>query len=233
MKKTLITITTFIALGAIALAGGKGNKSHKKQHKYRKGDHIEKKAVKASIREEALLDKIDTHSWKKDPGTRDHRSENIREYTHHTYQRIVKLGTWGALEEEDQRSFKTSHAQIVTFAKKANDDGLSEDEVKSIRKQLDTLNNSVNDSIKEPEAGDNRSPLVNKAQHQFDEKIEYGIRSGRLSTLEASSLRRKVSKLEKLEDRLKTGNGLSSSDRERLMKEAHEVQRELSKELRD
>ena len=79
---------------------------------------------------------------------------------------------------------------------------------------------------------DKRTPLVNKSQHRFEELIAFGVRSGRLSTLEASSLRRKVKRLEDTEDRLKAGN-LSSNERERLMKEVMELERDLKKSLRD
>ena len=138
----------------------------------------------------------------------------------------------GALEEADGDKFKDRHTTIVTAAKAANADGLDEAEKKTIRDQLNTLNDDTNAAIKEPEQGDKRTPVVNRSQHRFEEKIEFGERSGRLSTLEASSLRRKLKRLEDTEDRLKTGQ-LSSNERERLMEEVIELRRDLMKELRD
>ena len=146
--------------------------------------------------------------------------------------RVVRLLTMGALEEADGDKFKDRHTTIVTAAKAANADGLDEAEKKTIRDQLNTLNDDINAAIKEPEQGDKRTPVVNRSQHRFEEKIEFGERSGRLSTLEASSLRRKLKRLEDTEDRLKTGQ-LSSNERERLMEEVIELRRDLMKELRD
>ena len=233
MKTLTITLTSIIAIGAAntdALAGPKGHKHGKKGHHHRKGN-IDKKAENAALREEAILDRKDNHTWKKDPTTRDHRSDNLREYTNHTYKRIVKLLTMGALKETDGNTFKKRHTDIVTAAKEANQDNLSADEKQTIRRQLDVLNNDINAAIKAPEKDDNRTPIVNHAQHRFEELIAFGIRSGRLSTLEASSLRRKVKKLEDTEKRLKTGK-LSSNERERLMKEVIELNRDLKKALR-
>ncbi len=98
---------------------------------------------------------------------------------------------------------------------------------------MNTLNDNINAAIKEPEKDNARTPIVNRAQHRFEEQIERGIKSGRLSTLEASSLRRKVTKLEGYEERLKAGKELSSNERERLMKEVLELQRDINKALRD
>ncbi len=224
---SIITIVALCSISSLTYAGPK-----KKFLKHRKANIVERKAGNAAIREEAILDRIDTHKWKKDPEARDHRSSNLREYTNHTYKRVVRLLTIGAIEEADGKSLKTRHTSIVNTAKSNNKDGLDETEKQSIRAQLDTLNDEINAAIMTPEKGDERTPIVNHAQHRFEELIEFGIRSKRLSTLEASSLRRKVSRLESTEDRLKAGN-LSSNERERLMKEVAELNRDLKQELRD
>jgi hypothetical protein len=231
LHTTLTIITALCATSSLTIAAPKGALPGKKGHHHR-AHNAGNVAEKAAVKEEALLDKIDTHAWKKDPEARDHRSSDLREYTNHTYKRIVRLLTLGAIEEPDGKKFKDRHTAIVAAAKEANKDGLDENEQKTIRAQLNTLNDDVNAAIKEPEKGDDRTPIVNRAQHRFEELIEFGVRSGRLSTLEASSLRRKVAKLEDTEKRLKAGE-LSSKDRERLMEEAVELKRDLMKELRD
>ena len=229
MKSPQTIFTATLALCMIPTLVCAGPKAKKAR---RAANNIERKAENAAIREEALLDRIDEHAWKKDPEARDHRDANLREYTNHTYRRIVKLLTLGALEEADGKGFKKWHGKIVTKAKAANQDGLDETEKQAIRAELNQLNDAINGAIQEPEKGDDRTPIVNKAQHRFEELIEFGIRSGRLSTLEASSLRRKVKRLEDAEDRLKAGK-LTSNERERLMEEVVELQREIKKELRD
>jgi len=236
MKSKLITTLTIIALTSCAIAApkgnNKGNHTGKNGHRHDKNKR-ENAAKTAAMHEEAILDRTDTHLWKKDPTACDHRPDNIREYANHTQQRIVKLLTLGALEETDGTTFKTRQTAIIEEAKKANEDGINEAEKKSIRKSLNSLNDDINKSLQEAEKGDTRTPIVNRAQHKLEEQIEFGVRSGRLSTLEASSLKRKVAKLEKLEERLKKGESLSTSKRERLMEEVIEIKRDLHKDMRD
>lgn len=241
MKHTSVILTivaAFCLSSHVSIAAPKDKgKSHGKKGHHHKGKHhrhnnLDRKAENAAVREEAILDRKDTHAWKKDPEAQDHRPEDLRKYTNHTYKRIVRLLTLGALEEADGNAFKKRHTVIVTAAKKANKDGLDAGEKSTIRNQLNTLNDDVNAALKEAEKDDKRTPVVNKAQHRFVELIEFGVCSGRLSTLEASSLRRKVKRLEDTENRLKAGN-LTSNERERLMKEVIELNRDLKKELRD
>ena len=236
MKSKLITTLTLIAFATCTIAAPRGNGkgNHKGKNGHRHGKHNQENvAERAAIKEEARLDHVDTHKWKKDPTARDHRPDNIRDYATHTQQRIVKLLTLGALEEADGTTFKTRQTAIVTDAKKASADGLNEAEKKNIRASLNGLNDDINKSIQDAEQGDARTPMVNRSQHKIEEQIEFGIRSGRLSTLEASSLKRKVAKLEKLEERLKKGDSLSTSERERLMEEVIEIKRDLHKDMRD
>lgn len=228
---TIITVIAFCSISLLSSAAAKG-KGHGKKGPHHRKANADKVAENAAAKEEAILARQDAHAWEKDPAARDHRHENIREYTNHTYQRIVRLLTIGALEEADGTKFKAGHSNIVKAAKAANQDGLDTAEKKTIRSQLNTLNDDINAAIKEPEQGNDRTPIVNRAQHRFEEKIAFGIKSGRLSTLEASSLRRKVTKLEGLEKRLKAGKELSSNERERLMKEVVELDRDINKALR-
>ena len=70
------------------------------------------------------------------------------------------------------------------------------------------------------------------AQHRFEERIEFGVRSGRLSKGEAAKLTRMVESLKRMEDREKAG-GLSTREREDLFEEVAELNRELNKDLKD
>jgi len=233
MKQLLTTTTILTALiltNSISIAGPRA--AGKSGVKPRKGG-VERVAERATAKEEEILSLIDDHAWKKDPEARDHRSENLREYSNHTYKRIVRLLTLGAIEEQDGTTFKNRHESIVKKAKDANADGLDAAEKIAIRNQLNALNDEINAAITKKETGSTRTPLVNLAQHRFEERIQYGIKSGRLSTLEASSLRRKVAKLEKLEERLKGGKELSANERKRLMTEVLELRRDITKALID
>ncbi len=232
MKLTLTNTTVIFAFLITTLTSTAGPRGAIKKGLNPHKANPAELARRAATKEEEILYKIDSKAWQKDPEARDYRSENLREYTTHTYKRIVKLLILGAIEEADGNSFKTQHNNIVTTAKAANTDGLDATERQSIRTQLNTLNTEINSAITKAEQGTDRTPLVNRAQHRFEERIKFGIKSGRLSTLEASSLRRKVIKLEKLEERLKAGKDLSSTERERLMEEVLELHRDLTKALR-
>lgn len=188
---------------------------------------------RAAMREEALLDHRDTHKWKSDPAAADKRPENLGEYSNHTYQRIVRLLHHGAITEADGKEFKETHTEIVTDGKSMRADGeLSSEEKTRIRGWLDALNDDINLAITDAEKGDERSPILNHAQHRFEEQIEFGERSGRLSNAEASRLKRMVKKLADLEDREKEG-GLTTREREKLFEEVQEIARDLREELND
>ncbi len=231
MKQSIITITSVIVLCSIAtLASAAPRGAKGKRHRKESAD---KAAERIANKEEAILERKDAHAWQKDPDAKDHRHKNLRIYTNHTYKRIVRLLALGALKVDDGTEFKSRHAAIVKDAKAADENGLDAAEKKAIRAGLNTLNDDINAAIVEPEEGNARTPLVNRAQHRFEQRIAFGVKTGRLSTLEASSLRRKVAKLESYEEKLKAGDDLSSSQRERLMKEVVELRRDLNKALRD
>ncbi len=196
---------------------------------------ISKDAVgkNAAMREEQALDRVDTHQWKKDPEAIDKRPTGLNEYHTRTLRRIVVLLRHGALTEEKGKFFKEDHTAITLQGKEMNSDGeLSAAERETLRGRLDQLNDNINGAIEEPEQGDQRTPLLNMTQHRFEERIEFGVRSGRLSKGEASSLTRKLESLKRMEEREKSG-GLSTREREKLFEEAAELNRELNKELKD
>lgn len=185
------------------------------------------------MKEEALLDHLDTHKWKKDPEATDKRPENLGEYLNRTYQRIVRLLHHGALTEKDGLAFKMTHTDITTKGKSMRAQGeLTSEQKEEIRGELDTLNDDINAALKAAEEGSERSPILNRVQHRFEEQIEFGVRSGRLSNGEASRLKRKVAKLAEIEEKAKDG-GLSTREREKLFEEAKEIGRELREDLLD
>jgi len=140
----------------------------------------------------------------------------------------------GAVTEEEGLEFKTEHTAINDVITVSRSDGdLSEDERKSIRSLLDKLNDDINEHLDKAEKASARTPILNRQQHRFEEQIEFGVRSGRLSKGEASRLERDVKKLASLEDRLKADDKLSTPEREKLMEEAAELQREIRKALTD
>jgi len=187
----------------------------------------------AAMREEEMLDHADTHMWKKDPEALDQRPTGLNEYHTRTLRRIVVLLRHGALSEEKGKFFKECHEQITAQGKQLNEDGeLTDAEKQILRSRLDELNDEINGAIEEPEKGDERTPLLNMAQHRFEERIEFGVRSGRLSKGEAAKLTRMVESLKRMEDREKAG-GLSTREREKLFEEVAELTRELNHDLKD
>ncbi len=191
----------------------------------------ERGAERAAMHEEMLLDHLDTHKWKKDPEATDVRPEDLGHYHNRTFQRIVKLLTHGAITEENGKSFKEKHTAITQFAQAARAAGNFTPEMQAeTRGKLDALNDEINAALIAAEEGANRTPILNRMQHRFEEKIEFGVRSGRLSNGEAGRLTRMVEKLKRLEERAKDG-GLSTRDREKLFAEAGEIARELHQAL--
>jgi len=212
-------------------AAGQGHKGAK--FGGRPGVTKENIGENAAMREEQLLDHLDTHKWKKDPEATDVRPTGLTEYHNRTYQRIVVLLRHGALSEGNGKLFKETHTRITEHGRALNSDGeLTDAEKAELRAQLDGLNDDINAALKTAEEASERTPLLNQAQHRFQEQIEFGVRSGRLSTGEANRLSRMVEKLERLEEREKAG-GLSTRDREKLFEEAAELAREIHKELKD
>jgi hypothetical protein len=191
----------------------------------------ERGAERAAMREELLLDHLDTHKWKKDPEATDVRPEDLGQYHNRTYQRIVRLLTHGAITEENGKAYKEKHTEITQLAQGARTAGNFTPEMQTeVRGMLDALNDEINAALKAAEEGANRTPILNRMQHRFEEKIEFGERSGRLSQGEVGRLKRMVEKLKRLEERAKEGN-LSTRDREKLFAEAGQIASELEKAL--
>lgn len=225
MKLLSILLFTALALPAFGQLGAR---------KAKRGGFTPHGAGKnAAMLEEQMLDRVDTHKWKKDPEAIDKRPTSIGEYHTRTLRRIVSLLRHGALTEEKGKFFKEEHTAITLLGKEMKADGeLSADEKETLRGRLDRLNDDINDAIQEPEQGDQRTPLLNLAQHRFEERIEFGVRSGRLSKGEASKLTRMLESLKRMEDREKSG-GLSTREREKLFEEVAELNRELHRDLKD
>lgn len=223
MKIIIILLVTLLALPAYAQRKGKGRTN------WNKGEAGERGA----LREEALLDHLDTHKWRKDPEATDKRPENLVEYHNHTYRRIVRLLHHGSITEENGKLFKVKHTNITEHGKELRGDGeLTSEEKAELRGMLDELNDQINAALDDAEKASKRTPILNHAQHRFEEQIEFGERSGRLSSGEASRLKRDLAKLNALEEKAKAG-GLTTREREKLFEEAAEIARELHKELRD
>ncbi len=184
---------------------------------------------RGAMREEALLDKKDTHGplgvWEKD-----RRPADLERYHAATYDRIRALLASGALAEAQGTVFKKRHEEITAELIARRAEGLTDTTRSEVRGELDKLNDEINAIIKTADQGDLRTPILNAKQHGIEEKIEFGERSGRLSKSEASSLRRKLGRVQDLEQRLKDGN-LTTRERERLHEEANEVIVDLHREL--
>lgn len=201
--------------------------------KRNKGPKLDRKGERAAIIEERILDKKDDHKAMPEAG-KDERAENLAIYHNYTFHRIKVLLTAGKITEEQGSEFKATHTSItqsVTIARA--DKNISKDEDAAIRGALDKLNDSINAVVVAAEEGAERTPLLNSMQHRMEEAIESGVKSGRISTLKASSLRRKLARVSDLEERLKKDKEITAKEREKLFEEMNEVRRDLKKELFD
>lgn len=236
MKKLVIALTisaVVLPLTAKPLGpkggGGKGGKGGK-------GDRTEELAKRMVLKEEERTHIKGDHTLADingNPETKDFRSNNIGDYTKHTIHRIVKLNAMGALTAADAVYLKDKHGEILQSAKASAADGdVTEAERNTYRAALDGLNDEINEKFQGAESAEKRTVMANRAQLRFEEKIDAGEASGRLSSGKASSLRRKLDSLERSEERLKTGE-LSTRDREKLMEEVLEVRQEIMEALLD
>ncbi len=76
------------------------------------------------------------------------------------------------------------------------------------------------------------SPRLNESQFKLDELHRFAVAEEALSTGEASSLRRKLDRLEEKEDSAKAKE-LSDRNREKLIEESREIWRSVVKDLQD
>lgn len=185
----------------------------------------------AANREEFLNDRKDTHFPGGEAG-KDLRLENTAAYHRHTMRRIETLLRAGALDEKDGTVLKQTHEKISAKYMAYAEDGMTKEETAVVRGELDKLNDEVNTKVTAKDAGANRTPILNAKENRVEEKIEYGVRSGRLTKGQASILRNKLERLQKMEERYKSAE-LSTRERERLHAEMNEIQRDLHKELVD
>ena len=228
MKITSMLATVTLALVALESANAQQRKG------LGRGKNKEKAAERSALWEGFKLDKKDTHGRQSTPG-KDRRPENLDIYHKVTYERIVTLLKAGKIKTEEGTEFKLAHTEVTIAMKesKLSEGSLSSGRKDALRKELDKINDSINAVVQEGDQGDKRTPTLNTAQHRFEELIEFGKRSGRLSSGEASRPNRKLSSLERLEERLKNGASLSDRERVQLHEEAIEIRREIFKELKD
>ncbi|MGE9269907.1 MAG: hypothetical protein ACQKBU_03815 [Verrucomicrobiales bacterium] len=185
-----------------------------------------------AMREEEMVDQLDTQRWKEDEAALDQRPERLGEYVDRVYQRIVRLLHHGAITETDGLVFKMKHTEIVTAGKAMRLEGpLSEEQTEEIRARLDALGDEMNAVL---EASENaaRSPVLHQTQERLEQQIEFGVRSGRLSSSESNRLKRDLERLSELEESL-DGGGLTTREREKLFEEAEEIALEIREELLD
>ena len=116
MKLLSILILTALAVPAMGQFGPRKKPG-------RPGIGKEAVGKNAALREEQVLDRIDTHQWKKDPEAIDKRPTGLNEYHTRTLRRIVVLLRHGALSEEKGKIFKECHTEITQQGKVLNEDG--------------------------------------------------------------------------------------------------------------
>lgn len=224
---------TFPLIGLALIATAQAGPFANRTNPIKRAVIQEKVAENAAIREEKVIEKLDTVKWKKDDDAVDQRPTGLVTYHTRTLKRIEALIKHGAITEENAAKFKAEHTKITEHGRELKADGeMSEEDSKILRRELHALNDAINVVLKESEETANDTPLLNEAQNRFEEQIEQGVRTGRLSTGEASRLTRKVESLKRLEEREKAGV-LSTKDREKLFEEAAELAHEIQKELRD
>lgn len=223
IKSSLLTIIGLSLITGSVMAKKPGKHRHHRNHDGENG----------AIREERILDQKDTHGAQTEEG-KDRRPSNTSTYHEYTYKRIKALLKSGKITEAEGTEYKALHTAVTESIAEAKKDGtLTKEEINSIRKALDDINDTLTAIAGNGEVEEERTPLLNRRQHQFEEAIEAGLKSGRLSTLEANGLKRKLARLTSLEDRLKRDKEITKSEREKLFKEIAEIGREMMKDLRD
>lgn len=192
-----------------------------------------KRAERSAAREEFRNDRKDTHGAQAEVG-KDTRPENFEAYHKQSISRISVLLKAGKITEAQGSTFKLKHTEITTAIKQAKEENkLTSGKKAALRNDLDELNDAINLVTTKGDQESKRTPILNQRQNHYEELIEFGERSKRLSTGEASKLRREVKRLADLESRLKSGSELSQKEREKLHEEMLKVQKELKKELTD
>ncbi len=206
----------------------------KKPGKHRHHRHDKKNnGENGAIAEERILDKKDAHGAQIEEG-KDRRSTNLNTYHKYSFSRIKALLRSGKITEAQGTEYKKIHATITKSLADAKKDGtITQGESKSLRDDLDLLNDVMTVVAGKGEQEKERTPLLNSIQHRMEEAIAAGRKSGRLSTLQANGLQRKLKSLAGLEERLKKDAEISKNEREKLFKEIAEIKRDIRKALRD
>lgn len=75
---------------------------------------------------------------------------------------------------------------------------------------------------------------INSTQAQLQDRINLGVKNGRLNQREAARLQTKLAQIAQLEARMRaTGNRLTFSERTKLNNQLAKLNREITKELND
>ncbi len=230
MKTNTIIKTTITTVIGLTLITGTAMARKPGKHRHLNKD---KNGENAAIQEELLLDKKDTHGAHVEEG-KDRRSSDISTYHTQTFSRIKALLKSGKITEGEGTEYKISHEAITKLLADAKQDGaMTGEEIKSIRKELDDVNDTLTIIAGDGEVDQERTPLLNKSQHRIEELVEYGLRSGRLSTLKANGIKRDLARLVSLEERAKNDKDVTTREREKLFKEIGEIRREIHKALKN
>lgn len=229
-----ITIIKSSLLTAIGLSLIAGSAMAKKPGKHRHHRHDKKNdGQNGATIEERILDRKDAHGAQTEEG-KDRRPTNISTYHNYSFSRIKALLMSGKITEAQGTEYKTLHETITKSLIEAKKDAtLTQREIKNLRGDLDLLNDVMSLVAGKGEEDKERTPLLNNIQHRIEESIEAALKSGRLSTLKANGLKRKLKRLASLEDRLKKDKEITTKEREKLFDEVGEIRREINKELRD
>jgi len=220
ISRTIITTVSLTLIAGTAMA--------KKPFKKR---HLKNEGKGGAIREELMLDRRDNHGVNADIG-KDIRPLDINAYHKSTYTRILALLKVGKINEFQGTEYKSAHTSITASLATANKDGtLTSDEIKSIRGNLNTLNDKLTATAGEADADAERTPLLNKRQHHLEELVKTALNHDRISTLKANGIKRKIARLSSLEERLKSDKEISKREREKLFEEVNKIYREVKIKL--
>jgi hypothetical protein len=230
--KTLFksTITTVIGLTLIA-----GTASAKKPWKRHHKDIDDRNGKNAALIEERIINEKDIDIELLEE-CKDKRSSDINTYHSETLTRIKAMQKSGKITEVEVSEYKSSHEAITRSISDAKKDGtMTSNEIKSIRKGLDDLNDTLTVIAGDEKINLRRTPVFNRQLEEVKELADFGTKSGRLSTAEASKVNRDLESLEKLEQQIKEDQEteLSTKEREKLFQEIIEIREYIKKSMRD
>lgn len=177
------------------------------------------------------------------PGNQAQRQAHLDTQQAQIDARIEQGVTSGRLSNRESSSLRAALNQIAADEQAALADGrLSYDEQQRLLASLNTLDTRVTTELRDAERrGRNRGPRggragggINAQQSLLRQRIQGGIRSGKLTRSEADQLMAKERRIADLEVRLRTtGGGLSFEESRRLNMELSQLSRDVSKQLAD